>query len=100
MENVMRRLTGLVTEGQVDVHVGRMVNSVDELRRGNWGRLVSTHGPYNSTVNDSSQTPIDTSQPPVSTEVFMAYIHALKMIFFFRQILFIIVSIQWASKVY
>lgn len=68
MENVMRRLTGLVTEGQVDVHVGRMVNSVDELRRGNWGRLVSTHGPYNTTGNANPQTPLDTSQEPLSNE--------------------------------
>ncbi|XP_046422337.1 polyadenylate-binding protein-interacting protein 1 [Neodiprion fabricii] len=68
MENVMRRLTGLVNDGQVDVHVGRMVNSVDELRRGNWGRLVSTHGPYNSTVNDSPQTPADVSQQPLTNE--------------------------------
>ena len=40
----MRELTELVTEGRVDVHVGRMVNSVRELRSGNWGRLPS-HGP-------------------------------------------------------
>ncbi|XP_012264052.2 polyadenylate-binding protein-interacting protein 1 isoform X1 [Athalia rosae] len=68
MESVMQRLTGLVTEGLVDVHVGRMVNSVDELRRGNWGRIVSTHGLYNSTVNANPQTPADTTQEPMTNE--------------------------------
>ncbi|XP_015114660.1 polyadenylate-binding protein-interacting protein 1 isoform X2 [Diachasma alloeum] len=41
IERVMRELTDLVTKGQVDVHVGRMVNSVQELRSVNWGRGVS-----------------------------------------------------------
>lgn len=47
----MRELTQLVTEGRVDHHIGRMVNSVCELRSGNWGRSVS-HGP--STVEPST----------------------------------------------
>ncbi|XP_043278537.1 polyadenylate-binding protein-interacting protein 1 isoform X2 [Venturia canescens] len=51
IERVMRELTQLVTEGRVDVHIGRMVNSVRELRSGNWGRVVS-HGP--STVEPST----------------------------------------------
>lgn len=38
MENMMRALTELVTEGRVDSHVGYMVHSVHELRNGNWGQ--------------------------------------------------------------
>lgn len=45
IERVMRELTELVTQGRVDVHVGRMVNSVVELRSDNWGRVVPSHGP-------------------------------------------------------
>ncbi|XP_029666765.1 polyadenylate-binding protein-interacting protein 1 [Formica exsecta] len=40
MENMMRALTELVNNGQVDTHVGNMVNSVHELRK-DWGRRVS-----------------------------------------------------------
>lgn len=40
MENMMRALTELVNNGQVDTHVGNMVNSVHELRK-DWGRKVS-----------------------------------------------------------
>ncbi|KAL6261204.1 hypothetical protein P5V15_008729 [Pogonomyrmex californicus] len=36
MENMMRALTELVNNGQVDTHVGNMVNSVHELRK-DWG---------------------------------------------------------------
>lgn len=43
MENMMRALTELVTQGRVDSHVGRMVHSVHELRNGNWGQ--SSSGP-------------------------------------------------------
>ncbi|XP_017881418.1 uncharacterized protein LOC108625717 isoform X2 [Ceratina calcarata] len=42
MENMMRALMDLVTEGKVDIHVGRMVHSVQELRTGNWGQTPST----------------------------------------------------------
>lgn len=42
MENMMRALTELVTQGRVDSHVGRMVHSVHELRNGNWGQSPST----------------------------------------------------------
>ncbi|XP_076631742.1 polyadenylate-binding protein-interacting protein 1 [Colletes latitarsis] len=38
MEIMMRALTELVTAGRVDLHVGRMVDSVHELRNGNWGQ--------------------------------------------------------------
>lgn len=40
MENMMRALTELVNNGQVDTHVGNMVNSVHELRK-DWGRKMS-----------------------------------------------------------
>ncbi|XP_070158327.1 polyadenylate-binding protein-interacting protein 1 [Polyergus mexicanus] len=40
MENMMRALTELVNNGQVDTHVGNMVNSVHELRK-DWGKRVS-----------------------------------------------------------
>ncbi|KAK0078777.1 hypothetical protein PV325_002111 [Microctonus aethiopoides] len=59
IERVMRELTELVIDGRVDAHVGRMVNSVKELRNGNWGRVVSSHGPtpadINQTVNIQQQ---------------------------------------------
>lgn len=38
MENMMRALTELVTEGRADSSVGRMIDSVHQLRNGNWGR--------------------------------------------------------------
>ncbi|XP_066582251.1 polyadenylate-binding protein-interacting protein 1-like isoform X2 [Prorops nasuta] len=51
MENMMRTLTDLVTKGAVDLHIGRMVNNVCELRNSNWGQCsvpahssVSHHG--------------------------------------------------------
>lgn len=40
MENMMRALTELVNNGQVDTHVGNMVNSVHELRK-DWGKRMS-----------------------------------------------------------
>lgn len=41
MELVMRRLSDLVNQGKVDVHVSRLVSSVTELRSGNWlGQIV------------------------------------------------------------
>ncbi|XP_076651795.1 polyadenylate-binding protein-interacting protein 1 [Halictus rubicundus] len=52
IENMMRVLTELVTTGRVDTHVGRMVNSVRQLRSGNWG-----HSPtVDSTVENSETT--------------------------------------------
>lgn len=42
MENMMRALTELVNNGQVDTHVGNMVNSVHELRK-DWGRNTSNY---------------------------------------------------------
>jgi hypothetical protein len=42
MENMMRALTELVNNGQVDTHVGNMVNSVHELRK-DWGRSMSNY---------------------------------------------------------
>lgn len=54
IERVMKELSELVIEGRVDQHIGRMVNSVKELRSGNWGRTVSSHGPV----------PADINQPP------------------------------------
>lgn len=53
MENMMRALTDLVTKGQVDTHVGRMVHSVRELRKGDWGRTTSN--------SDSCRTQTNTS---------------------------------------
>lgn len=83
MENVMRRLTGLVTEGLVDVHIGRMVNSVDELRRGNWGRL----GPYSNTVSANPPAPADTNLPPVSKTLINRWSEYFNCLFlFFPQI--------------
>ncbi|XP_076756928.1 polyadenylate-binding protein-interacting protein 1 [Xylocopa sonorina] len=56
MENMMRILTELVTEGRVDFHVGRMVHSVHELRNGNWGQSS-----VNSTTVELTET-IDPDQ--------------------------------------
>ncbi|CAL7942290.1 unnamed protein product [Xylocopa violacea] len=56
MENMMRTLTELVTEGRVDFHVGRMVHSVHELRNGNWGQSS-----VNSTTVELTET-IDPDQ--------------------------------------
>ncbi|XP_077280066.1 uncharacterized protein LOC143907273 isoform X1 [Temnothorax americanus] len=53
MENMMRALTELVNNGQVDTHVGNMVNSVHELRK-DWGRSTScdSSGSSNALFND------------------------------------------------
>lgn len=40
MESMMRALTDLVNNGQVDKHVGNMVSNVHELRK-DWGKSVS-----------------------------------------------------------
>ncbi|KOC64395.1 Polyadenylate-binding protein-interacting protein 1 [Habropoda laboriosa] len=56
MENMMRALTELVTEGRVDSHVGRMVHSVHELRNGNWGQSS-----INSSIVESTES-IDPNQ--------------------------------------
>lgn len=58
IERVMHELTELVTNGRVDVHVGRMVNSVCELRTANWGRIVQSHGP----------TPVDINQTNIQNQ--------------------------------
>ncbi|CAD1469678.1 unnamed protein product [Heterotrigona itama] len=50
MENMMRALTELVTEGRVDSHVGYMVHSVHELRNGNWGQSSNNSVTVESTV--------------------------------------------------
>lgn len=55
IERVMKELSELVLDGRVDVHIGRMVNSVKELRSGNWGRTVSSHGPVPSEINQTTQ---------------------------------------------
>lgn len=62
MENMMRALTQLVTESRVDSHVGHMVNSVYELRNGNWGQGTSTGG--GTTPADSTQIPETQDCPP------------------------------------
>lgn len=49
MEQVMQKLTKLVTEGRVDSHVGRMVQGVNNLRSENWGNSVKTEPDTNST---------------------------------------------------
>ncbi|XP_058800724.1 polyadenylate-binding protein-interacting protein 1 isoform X2 [Phymastichus coffea] len=58
MEHVMRLLTDLVIQGRVDQHVGRMVDSVSELRSGNWG-VISSHVP----------TPLVEIKPPLISQV-------------------------------
>ncbi|XP_011686125.1 PREDICTED: polyadenylate-binding protein-interacting protein 1 isoform X2 [Wasmannia auropunctata] len=61
MENMMRALTELVNNGQVDTHVGNMVNSVHELRK-DWGRSASncdmsgsSHALFNDVQRQSDQ---------------------------------------------
>jgi len=61
MENMMRALTELVNNGQVDTHVGNMVNSVHELRK-DWGRSApncdssgSSHVLFNDVQRQSDQ---------------------------------------------
>ena len=49
MEQVMQKLTKLVTEGRVDPHVGRMVQGVNNLRSENWGNSVKPETETNST---------------------------------------------------
>lgn len=56
MENMMRALTEIVTEGRVDSHIGHMVHSVHELRNGNWGQSSD-----NSTTVESIE-PLDPNQ--------------------------------------
>ncbi|CAL1679406.1 unnamed protein product [Lasius platythorax] len=59
MENMMRALTELVNNGQVDTHVGNMVNSVHELRK-DWGKRVSNcdlSGTSNALSNKVQQQP-------------------------------------------
>lgn len=59
MENMMRVLTELVNNGQVDTHVGNMVNNVHELRK-DWGRRVSNYdlsGTSNALSNKVHQQP-------------------------------------------
>lgn len=57
MENMMRALTELVNNGQVDTQVGNMVNSVHELRK-DWGRSTSncdSSGSSHPLFNDMQQ---------------------------------------------
>ncbi|XP_011881310.1 PREDICTED: polyadenylate-binding protein-interacting protein 1 isoform X2 [Vollenhovia emeryi] len=59
MENMMRALTELVNNGQVDTHVGNMVNSVHELRK-DWGRSMSncdSSGASNALFNEVQRQP-------------------------------------------
>lgn len=56
MENMMRALTALVTEGRADSSVGRMIDSVHQLRNGNWGQ-----DNHNSSNNDSLSVPTHTT---------------------------------------
>lgn len=59
MENMMRALTELVNKGEVDTHVGNMVNSVHELRK-DWGRSTSNYessGSSNALFNEVQRQP-------------------------------------------
>lgn len=59
MENMMRALTELVNNGQVDTHVGNMVNSVHELRK-DWGKNTSNcdlSGSSNVLFNEVQRQP-------------------------------------------
>ncbi|XP_011495384.1 PREDICTED: polyadenylate-binding protein-interacting protein 1 [Ceratosolen solmsi marchali] len=58
MEQVMRTLSDLVIQGRVDSHVGRMVNTVSELRSGNWG-VISSHMPLHIENKQSSSSQVD-----------------------------------------
>lgn len=56
---MMRALTELVNKGQVDTHVGNMVNSVHELRK-DWGRSTSnceSSGSSNALFNEVQRQP-------------------------------------------
>ncbi|XP_047351840.1 polyadenylate-binding protein-interacting protein 1 isoform X1 [Vespa velutina] len=57
MENMMRALTELVTEGRADSSVGRMIDSVHQLRNGNWGR-----DSHNSSSQNSLPEPIHSTK--------------------------------------
>lgn len=57
MENMMRALTELVNNGQVDTHVGNMVNSVHELRK-DWGKTnCDSSGSSNALFNEMQRQP-------------------------------------------
>lgn len=58
MENMMRALTELVNNGQVDTHVGNMVNSVHELRK-DWGKSTNcdSSGSSNVLFNEMQRQP-------------------------------------------
>lgn len=75
MENMMRALTELVNNGQVDTHVGNMVNSVHELRK-DWGRSANgaSFETNNVSSNDVRQQP---DQPSASTRDFLKTGNAL-----------------------
>lgn len=64
----MRALTELVNNGQVDMHVGNMVNSVHELRK-NWGKSANYASSETNNIpsNDVQQQP---EQPSASTRDF------------------------------
>ncbi|KAK2584173.1 hypothetical protein KPH14_006602 [Odynerus spinipes] len=57
MENMMRALTELVTEGRADSNIGRMIDSVHKLRNGNWG-----HDSHNSSSHKSLPEPMHTTK--------------------------------------
>ncbi|XP_054016528.1 polyadenylate-binding protein-interacting protein 1 [Hylaeus anthracinus] len=59
MEIMMRTLTELVTAGRVDSHVGRMVNSVHELRNGNWGQISTADTSVESTEHIDPNQAVD-----------------------------------------
>ncbi|XP_076300756.1 polyadenylate-binding protein-interacting protein 1 [Lasioglossum baleicum] len=62
MENMMRALTELVTAGRVDTHVGRMVQSVRQLRIGDWGHTPTADSTVENTetteANESLNEPV------------------------------------------
>ncbi|EZA59452.1 Polyadenylate-binding protein-interacting protein [Ooceraea biroi] len=68
MENMMRALTELVNNGQVDTHVGNMVNSVHELRK-DWGRSARCTSSETNNVS-SSDVQQQSEQPSASTRDF------------------------------
>lgn len=53
MEGVMRTLSDLVIKGPADSSIRNMVNSVTELRSGNWGQVITNHAPMNNENNQS-----------------------------------------------
>lgn len=64
MENMMRALTELVNNGQVDTHVGNMVNNVHEMRK-NWEKSASNCD-STGTSNASSNQVQQPNQPGAS----------------------------------